>query len=179
MGINISLLAKKSIEKTIKLEGGYSNHINDSGGRTSMGVTEAVARANGYEGKMSELPYEVAVEIYYNNYWKTLSLDKLDDEELAFMVFDFGINAGVSRSAKFLQEAYNICIMEDVLVVDGKIGKNTINKINSYKKQKYIKQQFEALKVWHYINITKTNKKNRSFSKGWISKRTVIGEIIK
>ena len=38
------------IDGVIGREGGYSNHPADKGGPTRWGVTEAVARANGYRG---------------------------------------------------------------------------------------------------------------------------------
>ena len=38
-----------AFEKLIDHEGGYSNHATDPGGATNHGVTQAVARANGYE----------------------------------------------------------------------------------------------------------------------------------
>ena len=37
-------------------EGGYSNHPDDPGGETNWGVTLTVARANGYVGRMQEMP---------------------------------------------------------------------------------------------------------------------------
>ena len=40
------------IDGVIGREGGYSNHPADRGGPTRWGVTEAVARANGYRGDM-------------------------------------------------------------------------------------------------------------------------------
>ena len=38
------------------LEGGYSDNPADPGGKTNHGVTEQVARANGYQGDMKALP---------------------------------------------------------------------------------------------------------------------------
>jgi lysozyme family protein len=49
-------------------EGGYSNNPNDSGGETMWGVTDRVARANGYAGPMKDMPREVAKNIYFASY---------------------------------------------------------------------------------------------------------------
>jgi lysozyme family protein len=178
MKTNISLLAKKSIEKTIKLEGGYSNHINDSGGCTSMGITESVARANGYNGDMRDLSYEMAVEIYYNEYWKTLRLDDIYDEELSYMVYDCGVNCGIKTSARLLQKATNWAYKKDVLAEDGMIGKNTIEIVNEYKDVDRIKVLFEMLKIARYVEITEARDKNKAFIYGW-SRRTVVYDAIK
>ncbi len=49
--------------RLIAVEGGYVNDSADSGGRTNWGITEAVARAYGYNGEMSELPRSLAAGI--------------------------------------------------------------------------------------------------------------------
>jgi lysozyme family protein len=36
-----------AFQKVIMVEGGYSDHPSDTGGKTQFGITEAVARANG------------------------------------------------------------------------------------------------------------------------------------
>ncbi len=52
------------LEELIKREGGYVNNPADRGGATKYGITEAVARANGYKGNMKDLPLDVAKSIY-------------------------------------------------------------------------------------------------------------------
>ena len=44
----MSLLKDDTINHIIEIEGGYVNDPNDSGGETNYGVTEKVARDNGY-----------------------------------------------------------------------------------------------------------------------------------
>ena len=56
------------IEELIEREGGYINHPADKGGPTRFGITEAVARAHGYAGAMSDLPREEAAAIYRRLY---------------------------------------------------------------------------------------------------------------
>src|SRR5689334_18971880 len=53
---------------TLALEGEYSDDPNDSGGATRYGVTERVARANGYTGPMRELPLADARRIAKSQY---------------------------------------------------------------------------------------------------------------
>ena len=48
------------IDSLIDREGGYSNHPADRGGPTNYGITEAVARAQGYRGHMRDLPRDEA-----------------------------------------------------------------------------------------------------------------------
>lgn len=55
---------EKYLDELIKREGGYVNNPADRGGATKYGITEAVARTNGYKGNMKDLPRDVAKAIY-------------------------------------------------------------------------------------------------------------------
>lgn len=178
MALNISALAKESISKTLELEGGYVDHKSDLGGESNMGITIAVARRFGYKGEMKDIPYEVVMEIYYNNYWKSLKLDQLDDEKLAFLVYDAGVNNGIGTSTKMLQEACNWAYKKDILKIDGKIGNNTIKALNKFEDKKRIRVLFEMLKIERYVKITRARKDNVSFIYGW-SKRCVVYDAVK
>ncbi|OUJ77248.1 hypothetical protein BXA17_19190, partial [Acinetobacter baumannii] len=57
------------LDELIKREGGYVNNPADRGGATKFGITEAVARENGYKGNMKDLPLEFAKSIYKKQYW--------------------------------------------------------------------------------------------------------------
>jgi lysozyme family protein len=45
---------RRMIDDLIAREGRYSDHPFDRGGPTNWGITEAVARDNGYMGKMRD-----------------------------------------------------------------------------------------------------------------------------
>ena len=47
------------LEELIKREGGYVNNPADRGGATKYGITQSVARENGYRGNMKDLPLDV------------------------------------------------------------------------------------------------------------------------
>ena len=52
------------IDALIEREGGFVSHPADTGGPTCFGISEAVARANGYAGAMQNLPRDEAAAIY-------------------------------------------------------------------------------------------------------------------
>jgi lysozyme family protein len=100
-------------------EGGFVDHPSDPGGATRWGVTERVARANGYTGHMRDFPETAAKHIYRKQYWDAVRADDLPPL-LRYPVFDAAVNSGVKQSAKWLQEA----IGADA---DGAIGPQTIS----------------------------------------------------
>src|SRR5689334_2420943 len=65
------------VEALIDREGGYADHPADRGGPTCFGITEAVARAQGYRGAMRGLPREEAAAIYRRLYWLRPRLDEI------------------------------------------------------------------------------------------------------
>lgn len=100
-------------------EGGYSNNPNDNGGATNWGVTQAVARTNGYQGDMRDFTQEQAKQIYKKLYWDAIGIVNLPPE-IQFDVFDGAVNSGPAQSAKWLQRAVNVD-------ADGVIGHLTIH----------------------------------------------------
>lgn len=175
ISINMSVLAKESIVKTIGHEGKYSNHKSDTGGKTMYGITVKVARRYGYKGRMRDLPYDIALAIYHKNYWRKNRLDEFKDEELAYMVYDASVNCGVGSAIILLQKSYNLLVEGSPLKVDGLIGKNTINKINSYKDPRRLRMIFEGYKIKRYIEITEKRPRNEDFIYGWLRRRSFLG----
>ena len=93
---------EQAFDKMIGHEGGYANYPSDPGGETMFGVTKNVARANGYDGSMRDLPRETAKAIYRKQYWDAIKADQLP-EALRFHVFDAAVNSGVGQAVKWLQ----------------------------------------------------------------------------
>ena len=119
------------IAEIIEIEGGYVNHPADRGGPTKYGITEKVARAFGYQGDMEVLPKSEAIEIYDKNYWQRLGLDGINDPELCFYIFDFGVNSGTRTAGLLLQKIFNE-LSGGNLTEDGIIGPVTQAAINNY-----------------------------------------------
>ena len=115
---------EKSLEVILLHEGGYVNHPKDPGGETNMGVTKRVYEDFGGTKDMKDLTHEDVEPIYKKNYWDRVKGDDLP-EGLDLMIFDFAVNAGTGRAAKFIQRLVNT-------TVDGGIGPNTLGKIKEY-----------------------------------------------
>ncbi len=107
----------------MKHEGGYSNSEKDNGGETMYGVTEKVARVNGYAGDMHNLPIEFAQRIAKASYWNPCRCDDLP-AEVRFSVFDGAYNSGVAQAVRWLQRAAGAN-------ADGVMGSKTMQAVNA------------------------------------------------
>ena len=95
------------IDALVEREGGYVNDPADKGGPTCFGITQAVARAQGYAGPMQQLPREEAAAIYRRIYWTRPRLDEIAtrSDRVAAELFDTGVNMGPAVAVTFLQRA--------------------------------------------------------------------------
>ena len=73
---------------------------------------------------MKDLLVEDVAPIYKKGYWDKMKCDDLPSG-LDLCVFDFGVNAGPGRAAKYLQTMIGT-------VADGGIGPNTLAKLETY-----------------------------------------------
>jgi lysozyme family protein len=99
-------------------EGEYVNHPDDPGGKTRYGVTQAVARAAGFQGDMRELPLDLARRIYRERFWDAVQADELP-AEVRYLVFDAAAASGVRQSTLWLQRALKVAD-------DGVLGPKTL-----------------------------------------------------
>ena len=116
---------KEALEIILHHEGGYVNHPKDPGGETNLGVTKRVYEDFGGTKDMKDLTIEDVEPIYRKNYWDKCRCDDLPSG-LDLCVFDFAVNAGPGRAAKYLQT------LVAALPVDGGIGPMTLAKVNEY-----------------------------------------------
>jgi len=139
-------------------EGGYVNHPKDPGGETNLGVTKRVYQEHGGTKDMKDLVVEDVAPIYKKGYWDRIKGDDLPGG-LDLCVFDFGVNAGPARAAKFLQSMIGT-------KVDGGIGPNTLAKV-----EEYIRENGEHESVKKYQEMRQKYYEQLStfdtFGKGW------------
>ena len=114
----------KCLETILHHEGGYVNHPKDPGGETNLGVTKKVYQEHGGTKDMKDLLVEDVAPIYKKGYWDKMKCDDIPSG-LDLCLFDFGVNAGPGRAAKFLQQMIGT-------TVDGGIGPNTLAKLEEY-----------------------------------------------
>ena len=148
----------KCLETILHHEGGYVNHPKDPGGETNLGVTKRVYLEHGGTKDMKDLLVEDVAPIYKKGYWDKMKGDELPSG-LDLCVFDFGVNAGPGRSAKYLQTMIGT-------VADGGIGPNTLAKLKEYVEKHGIEkciEDFQGARQDYYEKLSTF----ATFGKGW------------
>ena len=171
------------IDVVIDREGGYSNHKADRGGATRYGITEGVARAEGYGGDMRHLPRETAAAIYRRLYWMRPGFDRVAERApaVAAELFDTGVNMGPPVAAAFLQRALNALNrgatdFADV-ALDGRVGAATLAALGRFLAlrgsgaQTVLVKAIEALQGERYVALAERRPANEAFLYGWLANR--------
>jgi lysozyme family protein len=114
--------AERAIRAVLAHEGGYVDDARDPGGATNRGITIAVLAD--FRGKpvtkddVRNLSEAEACAIYLHRYWMPIRGDELHPA-VAFATMDAAVNSGVSRAARWLQQAVGVA-------ADGVVGPRTI-----------------------------------------------------
>lgn len=146
----------KFFNRLMKYEGGYVNDPDDPGGETKFGISK---RAYPDED-IANLSEARAMQIYYEDYYSRVKADQMP-ERIAWQVFDFGVNAGVERSARTLQRLVGAR-------PDGKIGPTTIALVNRHKGEFPLHILFMSARIRHYLDLTEKNIRNMKYLRGWL-----------
>ncbi len=145
---------EQAFAKLIEHEGGFSNHPHDTGGATMWGITEQVARQNGYKAPMEVMTLDYARLLYKQLYWDACRCEELP-AEVRFPVFDAAVNSGVNRSIRWLQQAVNE-------TQDGVIGPMTLRAVRQSIPSN------TATRISGFRLLFMTNQPNwPTFGKGW------------
>lgn len=176
----------KIVDDIIKAEGGFVDHKNDLGGPTKFGITEVVARANGYYGAMRDLPEAFARQVYKNEYWFVPGFDKIAvlSPAVSAELADTGVNCGVNFARPLIQDALNLLNRQEVdyedIKVDGSIGRQTLNALAKFLAGRGKEGEGVLLKTLNimqgarYIEITRVRPRNEDFFYGWVKNRVEL-----
>lgn len=185
---------EKAFKNTMGHEGGYSADPDDRGGETYRGISrryhpswpgwDIVDNYKDEPGFPSNLKSDTEldhfVEFFYKEYyWDMLLGDLNPSQKIAEEMFDNAVNMGVSRAVKFLQTGLNVLNRDERnyrnIVVDGKIGKNTLNALKkllsvSDREEAYLYKVINILQGYHYINFMTKSEIQEKFARGWLNR---------
>ena len=122
-------------EFILKWEGGYTHDPDDPGGETNFGIS----RKSYPNLDIANLTRERAIELYQRDFWNAMGCDALV-YPLDIIAFDTGINCGVPRTKKWINEANG----------------------NSY--------ALLMRRLEHYTYVIRVNKKLIRFLAGWVNR---------
>ncbi|WP_267530651.1 glycoside hydrolase family 108 protein [Acinetobacter oleivorans] len=172
------------LEELIKLEGGYVNNPANRGDATKYGITEAVARTNGFKGNMRDLPLDVAKATYKKQYWTAPRFDQVNtiNSAVAEELLDTSVNCGTGFAKPLLQHALNLLNNQGKsgwpdLAVDGIYGPATLNTLKTYLAkrgkdgEKVLVRVLNIMQGQRYIEICERNSTQEKFFYGWIANR--------
>jgi len=148
----------KCLETILHHEGGYVNHPKDPGGETNLGVTKRVYEEHGGTKDMKDLVVEDVAPIYRKSYWDKLKCDDVP-AGLDLCLFDFGVNAGPGRAAKYLQRQIGT-------VADGGIGPNTLRTLGEYIEKHGVEEtikKYQEARQGYYEQLSTFD----TFGRGW------------
>lgn len=148
----------KALQEVLKHEGGFVNHPQDPGGATNKGITIATYRKwidkNGTIEDLKRISDTQVAKIYRSVYWNAVKGDELP-YGIDYAVFDFGVNSGPTRAAKYLQAVLGVA-------QDGKIGPITIAAAHKADAESVVKALCDRR-----MAFLKSLKTFTTFGKGW------------
>ena len=151
--------------KLLQLEGGYTNHPEDEGGPTNLGVTLRTYRAYcGNEKTIKDLrnmSYETWQNIMKDLYWDKCLADEIENQSLAEIIVDWCVNSGMVGLRK-VQEIAGCR-------PDGIAGPITLSLINSSDAESLFNRIWDARQQF-YRNIVKKNPSQQVFMNGWMNR---------
>jgi len=148
----------RSLALVLKSEGGWSDNPADPGGATMKGVTLAnfrtYVKADATKDDLRNITDAQLSTVYRRFYWDATAGAELPDG-IDYAVFDFAVNSGPSRAAKYLQAVISV-------TQDGRIGPATIAAIKAKPATDVINELCDArLAFLHRLPTWPT------FGKGW------------
>ncbi len=143
----------------LKYEGGYVNNPADPGGATNKGITQAVydryRRQQGNPEKpVRDITAPEVSNIYRSQYWMPVRGDELE-AGLDLVLYDYGVNSGVSRAVKELQRTVGVA-------VDGILGIGTLDALHGRDVTLVINELCDRR-----LRFLRSLKTFKTFGRGW------------
>lgn len=168
---------KPIYDTTLVHEGGFQKFPNDSANYvngvligTNHGIS-AIAYYNHYkkvptEADMKALTKQQAYEIFKKNYWNKVNGDKIKNQSVAQLMFQFIIGSGASQLSDLKDIANSVGANPPLKSADTAFTDAEADIINSLDQKKY----WEAMKKWRhafFVRLVEKKPDLKQFLKGW------------
>ena len=153
---------ERALPFVLNIEGGYSDDPNDSGGKTNHGITEAVARAHGYRGRMEDLSVALAKQWYREDYWDKVRADEIK-WPMCLYLFDAAVQHSPPAAIRLVQATLG-------LAQDAILGPLTLAAVNGMSAE----QCGLALadRAIHYTRLAKFP----YYGRGWLKRMFLMAQ---
>lgn len=173
---------------TMKNEGGYVFDPNDKGGETFAGISRKynpnwkgwpiIDSIKATYGKTAAIINQHAFadtnlvnlknSFYKANYWDTVALDGLLDQQVGNNCFDCSVNPCIDSVGRVMQKAVNK-VHPNSIVVDGKIGPKSISAINSCDPE-LLFNAINEIRQGNYSTRVQQDTSQLKYLKSWLSR---------
>ena len=151
----------RAVELVLKHEGGYVWNLNDPGGPTNFGITQAVysdaIKRIASPDDVKKMSVETAKFIYRQKYWLG---DGIASQEVATWLLDMSVLRGITAAVKSAQTALG-------LTSDGKCGPATLAAINKADDAVFL-NNFRSQCVMAFANIVAARPASVEFLQAWL-----------
>lgn len=179
----------------LKIEGEYVERSSEPGGAGKYGITLQSFQAYGADlnrdGVITKedlrlMDPPMAKQIYYKHYWVPMLGPQLSDQKVAEIIFDHGVNAGVSRASRMVRLTLHQLgqkktkISSDPLTTEDLNSIERVNPVkfyNAYRDLRIVYYRWIAndlspkLSLARMLNSLGTpNRNNRQYLAGWLSR---------
>ena len=174
-------------------EGGYVNDAIDRGGETYRGISrvyhsswkgwskiDALKKKAGFPGLLNkDKSLQANVKSFYKKkYWDRFLGDAITDQQVADELYDTGVNMGVRRSVRFLQNGLNLLNRNQKnyadMVVDGWLGQGTLKILSKYlqldNNARVLLKMMNIQQGARYIGIMENNSTQERYARGWLKR---------
>ncbi len=149
----------------IEAEGGFVNNPLDPGGATNKGWTLANYMIFGWDNDqdgdidvddLKMLTDDQAKLLYKQQFWDKMRASEIHDQYVANTYVDHGVNTGRWRSIMMMQYVL-LTVFAKLIVLDGKIGQETLKAINSVDPIRLTKEFNDLRKEYYNFRANRLN----------------------
>ena len=165
----------------LKNEGGIADDPNDNGKTTNKGISlrflrtlseEKLRKYGIFETPTSDtvlgLSDDQIIKIYEGEFWDDAPFEKIQGQLLCNRVFDMCVNSGLGTGIKCLQLALKP-LLKDEIKVDGILGKETLNAVNS-NPESWIITAFRNERAREYKEICESHPEKKRYLNDWLTR---------
>lgn len=180
-----------ALRRVLGVEGVYSNDPTDRGGETFCGISRVnwpswpgwaiidQQKQINVKPSLDVQGLREAVSAFYlQQFWTPLCCHLIQDEFVAYELFEAAVNLGVGKSGMLLQEALNLLNRNGAswpeVGMDGRVGPTTLAVVGKALAEpnggRTLVTLLNHLQAEHYITLARRSPTQERFLRGWLTR---------